>query len=94
MNYLSRLRKTLDFILLDRHDLKGLLDSYTVQRLETLAPGLSSADRETVTTAMQRGVLFPLISDEPLREQILDRLTTMLEPVYSLRTYLQETKLL
>jgi hypothetical protein len=84
----------LDFIILERHDLRSLIDAHTIQQLETLAPGLSSADQDTVVRAMQEGLLFPLISDDSVRGQILDRLTTMPEPIYSLRTYLQETKLL
>ena len=62
--------------------------------METLAPGLSSADQEHVTAAVEKGLLFPLLSDQSLRGRILDRLIRMREPIYSLRTYLEETKLL
>ncbi|KAJ9621803.1 hypothetical protein H2204_011719 [Knufia peltigerae] len=91
--YLSKTRQVLDLITLGRAELRGLLDPSTMQCLETLSPGLSTADKDLVRTAMDDKRLFPLITDEVVRSQILEQLYTLQEPIYSLRTYLEDIKL-
>lgn len=94
VRYLTNIHRIWTFILLDNIEMGPLLDATTVAAIETLQPKLSLADAAVVRKLMSSHKIFPYILDGSTRGRILSRLQTLNEPILSLRTFLEDTKLL
>ncbi|KAF2812826.1 uncharacterized protein BDZ99DRAFT_381703, partial [Mytilinidion resinicola] len=93
IHYLSYIRTTWSFILLDDARLFALLDPRTVSFLELLSPLYSSADWAEIEESMGSRYLFPAIVDQEVRNDILPRLKSQ-SRIPSLHTFSEDTKYL
>ncbi|KAF2742028.1 hypothetical protein M011DRAFT_413421, partial [Sporormia fimetaria CBS 119925] len=76
-------------------ELRRHVDANTVQKLELLAPGISTTDAGTVSQLMQKqGALFPAITDVESRDLIAERVLKTRCIIPSLRTFFENQKYL
>jgi Protein of unknown function (DUF3723) len=92
VHYLHHIGRIWRQILSDEH--LSFVDPASVTFLETLAPKFSIQDSAAVRRAMHDRILFPQISGEITRGQILNRILKIQERVPSLFTFFEDTKYL
>ncbi|ERF68657.1 hypothetical protein EPUS_05718 [Endocarpon pusillum Z07020] len=92
VHYLHHVGRIWRQILSNEH--LAFVDPATVAFLETLAPKFSTQDSAAVRRAMHDRVIFPQISREITRGQILNRILETPERIPSLFTFFEDTKYL
>src|ERR1700740_3166313 len=92
-NYVENVDRIWTYILGDKNELGCLVDPLSVRRLEMRTPKLSTDDANEVRNWMDDGILLPQITDPATRASILTRLENLSEPVLTLRTFIEDTKL-
>ncbi|KAK4552385.1 hypothetical protein LTR86_010399 [Recurvomyces mirabilis] len=74
--------------------LPAAVDAITVHHLQGLSPSKSRADAETVTSLMQRRVIFPTVSDVRTRDRLLRSILDYPDMIPSLFTFFESLKYL
>ena len=91
-NYLHHVRRQWDDIMGHCASLNSLIDYKSVQLLQMRSPAASPDDGAYVQDLMNRGVLFPLIVDNNIRQQICKRILRLPCMISSLFTFFEDTK--
>ncbi|KAK3061215.1 hypothetical protein LTS18_006765, partial [Coniosporium uncinatum] len=93
-NYLRTVNEVWHTITIGSASLAASLDYTTVERLQSLCPGLGSQDRDLVETLMEDRVIFPNEELTEVRDEITRAILAVPTLICTLRTFFDDVKYL
>ncbi|CZR55714.1 uncharacterized protein PAC_05602 [Phialocephala subalpina] len=77
IRYLKHIKEIWDIITCGIMIIQALVDMQTVEAVQCRAPGVSSEDRDFIIQAMGTGLLFPKVTDQSMRQILLESLLSI-----------------